>query len=430
MKLFKREKVTSFFNKHFSFDADIDLSNKAEVLYRKNIVIKNIIFLSNIVYSLLLFVVTFGSEDPGAWLFSVIPFPITFLLNRQIKKMIHHDPGELIRQQIAMYMATFYMFLSAIIIYIKLATGSDTSLATAGYMLLYYSLIVVSLYQDRKMLKTVFLWMLPIVTALHVFITHSLQNLDYASDWLSFLAEFFTTTEFRDIFFRTVVMGCFMVAVYAICVIGEKMSAARTLELSKRHEIQNDFTNVVTNLFDVLIRSSSNVKQDESRDLIFYKMTNRLSSLCGYNPTKCEELSDYSLFLTNHKEDFKIEITESEEDNFEILRSQSVLGTQLVKRIELAQKTETIVRAHVEQTANSNFSTTMNTIQKNDDYDIILLCDLYITLREHTSYKRPYSHRSAMEVIQTYFYLYFEQKLLERFIAHNSVFDELYESVE
>ena len=53
-------------------------------------------------------------------------------------------------------MCSFYMFLSAIFVYIKLKSGTTTvDYAEAGYMLLYYSLVVISLYQDKKMLLSI-----------------------------------------------------------------------------------------------------------------------------------------------------------------------------------------------------------------------------------------------------------------------------------
>ncbi|MFI3251771.1 MAG: hypothetical protein R3Y60_01390 [bacterium] len=427
MKFFSKKKIIAFFTKHFSFESDIDLSNETEVLFRRNVVIKNIIFLSNIVYSSILFVLNFGSDEPGSWLFTVIPFPITFLINKTIKRLIHQDKDVLITQQVAMYMSSFYMFLSAILIYLKLSVATDPYLADAGYMLIYYSLIVVSLYQNRSMLKRVFTWMLPMITVVHVLLTHNLFSYEYSAELFTFLKEFFTTTEFRDIAFRTVIMICFMIVVYVICVLGEKMSEARTQELGKRQEIQQDFTVIVSDLFDVLIKSRAGNDVDESRDESLYLMTQKLSSLYGLEPKKGEELAQYSIFLTKHKNDFKLENVGSDEDNFEFLRNQSELGTKLVKRIELADKTEKISRAHHEGEVSPAFTNSMNKIQKNSEMDIILLADLYITLREYTTYKRPYTHVLTMDHIRNQFHVYFESALIERFIKYQTEFENIYD---
>lgn len=420
-----KERFSIFFDKNFSFENNVNLSDEVEVLFKRNVVIKNIILVSNLVYSILLLVVTWGSTDPGSWLFTVIPFPITYLINRTIKKLIYNDQNSLITQQVAMYLSTFYMFLSAILIYIKLEVSTNDMLSQAGYMLIYYALIVVSLYQDRIMLKRVFSWMLFIITALHFLITHQIYSQEYASSMISFVLLFPFTNEFRDIFFRTVIMGCFMLVVYAICVIGEKMGESRKQELEKRQEIQDDFTKIVTNLFDVLINSRV---EDDTDSKILSIMTTKLASIYGYAPDKCNELSQYSLFLEEHQNDFKINKNDTE-NTFEYLRDQSTLGTQLVKRMELSQKTTNIVRAHLEGNATPAFVNTMNNVQKNIDSDIILLVDIYITLRSPKSYKRPYHHKASIDSITSDFYVYFDNNLIERFMKFQTDFERMYDDV-
>ena len=44
-KLKTKIKNTTFFKKKFSFESGIDITNENEVLYRKNVVIKNILFI-------------------------------------------------------------------------------------------------------------------------------------------------------------------------------------------------------------------------------------------------------------------------------------------------------------------------------------------------------------------------------------------------
>ena len=55
-----RKKILSFFERNFSFEHGVDLNDEVEVLFRRNIVIKNIIFVSNIVYSIILFLISIG----------------------------------------------------------------------------------------------------------------------------------------------------------------------------------------------------------------------------------------------------------------------------------------------------------------------------------------------------------------------------------
>ena len=57
MKFFKKRSFSSLFNEWFGFENGIDISNETQVLFRRNIVIKNIIFVSNLVYSALMTIV-------------------------------------------------------------------------------------------------------------------------------------------------------------------------------------------------------------------------------------------------------------------------------------------------------------------------------------------------------------------------------------
>ena len=430
MKLLK--KIFSFFERNFSFEHGVDLNDEVEVLFRRNIVIKNIIFVSNIVYSLILFLVSIGSEANGAWLWTVIPFPLTFVINHTIKKIIYSENKDLIRQQIAMYMCSFYMFLSAILVYMKLKTGDGTaSYSEGGYMLLYYSLVVISLYQDTKMLKNVFGWMFAIVTVLHFTITYSLSG--YADKGI---LEFFTNItnsdllpKFQDILFRTLVMLIFMLAIYVITAIGEKMSNERVAELTKRKEIQEDFKNVVTNLYDVLLETKVGYDDNTSQLPLLASMVSKMASLYSLSPQKCEEIVEFTLYNKNHQLVLSIDDINTEEQ-FELLREQTSVGYIVAKRMQLSQKCENIVRAHIEGWSTQEFQIKMLNMQNNIESQIILICDMYIALRSVKSYKRPYPHKHVIEYLEREFKIYFNNELFSRFIKFASDFETMYNEYE
>ena len=431
MKLFK--KIYSFFERNFSFEHGVDLNDEVEVLFRRNIVIKNIIFVSNIVYSIILFLVSIGDPSNGNWLWTVIPFPLTFVINQTIKKIIYSENKDLIRQQIAMYMCSFYMFLSAIFVYIKLKSGVTTvSYSEAGYMLLYYSLVVISLYQDTKMLKNVFGWMFAIVTTLHFTMTHSL--VDYASDgFISFIKNI-TSDEvllinLKDILFRTLVMLIFMLAIYIITAIGEKMSNERAAELNKRKDIQEDYKNVVTNLYDVLLETKVGYDDNSVQLPLLANMVAKLASLYSLSPQKCEEIVDYALYNKNHQLNLTIE-EGSVEAQFETLRQQTSIGSIVAKRMQLSQKCENIVRAHIEGWNIQEFQIKMLNMQNNIESQIILICDMYIALRSVKSYKRPYPHKHVIEYLEKEFKIYFNNDLFNRFIKFEKDFETMYNEYE
>lgn len=431
MKLFK--KIVSFFERNFSFEHGVDLNDEVEVLFRRNIVIKNIIFISNIVYSVILFLVSIGDPSNGNWLWSVIPFPLTFVINQTIKKIIFSENKDLIRQQIAMYMCSFYMFLSAILVYIKLKSGVTTvGYSEAGYMLLYYSLVVISLYQDTKMLKNVFGWMFSIVTILHFTMTHSL--VDYASDgFIEFIknitANEVLLTNLKDILFRTLVMLIFMLAIYVITAIGEKMSNERVAELNKRKDIQEDFKNVVTNLYDVLLETKVGYDDNSSQLPLLANMVAKLASLYSLSPQKCEEIVDFTLYNKNHQLNLTME-EGSIEAQFDTLREQTSIGFIVAKRMQLSQKCENIVRAHIEGWNSQEFQIKMLNMQNNIESQIILICDMYIALRSVKSYKRPYPHKHVIEYLEKEFKIYFNNDLFNRFIKFEKDFETMYNEYE
>ncbi len=427
------KKILSFFERNFSFEHGVDLNDEVEVLFRRNIVIKNIIFVSNIVYSIILLLVSIGDPSNGNWLWSIIPFPLTFVINQTIKKIIYSENKDLIRQQIAMYMCSFYMFLSAILVYIKLKSGITTvGYSEAGYMLLYYSLVVISLYQDTKMLKNVFGWMFAIVTILHFTMTHSL--VDYASNgFISFIknitADEVLLLNLKDILFRTLVMLVFMLAIYIITAIGEKMSNERVAELTKRKDIQKDFKNVVTNLYEVLLETRVGYDDNSTQLPLLANMVGKLASLYSFSPQKCEEIVEFALYNKNHQLNLTV-AEESSEIEFDTLREQTSIGFVVAKRMQLSQKCENIVRAHIEGWNNQEFQIKMLNIQNNIESQIILICDMYISLRSIKSYKRPYPHKHVIEYLEKEFKIYFNNDLFNRFIKFEKDFEAMYNEYE
>lgn len=427
------KKIISFFERNFSFEHGVDLNDEVEVLFRRNIVIKNIVFVSNIVYSIILFLVSIGDPTNGNWLWTVIPFPLTFIINHTIKKIIYSEHKDLIRQQIAMYMCSFYMFLSAILVYVKLKSGINTvAYSEAGYMLLYYSLVVISLYQDTKMLKNVFGWMFSIVTVLHFTLTHSF--VDYASNGIVNFLSMLTKdqallTDLKDILFRTLVMLIFMLAIYVITAIGEKMSNERITELTKRKDIQEDFKNVVSDLYDVLLETKVGYDDNSQQLPLLASMAFRLGSLYGMSPQKCDEIKDYALYNKNHQ--LSLNVGEyNAETQFEELRQQTSIGAIVAKRMQLSQKCENIVRAHVEGWSNTDFQVKMLNMQNNIESQIILICDMYIALRSAKSFKRPYPHKVVIEYLQTEFKIYFNDDLFNRFLKFDKDFEMMYNEYE
>ena len=90
------------------------------------------------------------------------------------------------------------------------------------------------------------------------------------------------------------------------------------------------------------------------------------------------------------------------------------LGSQIVKRVQLTKKVEAIIRGLLENTADDLFVHEMNLILPDQESQIILLSDLYVSLRLSSPYKRPIPHTQSLKYLQNELSVYFNEYLLSR----------------
>lgn len=421
-----RDKIKSntFFTNYFGFESGIDITDDNQVLYRKNVVIKNIVFVSNLIYTLIFTVISI--TEPSNWLLTVLLFPVTFIVNNGLKKMIQRGPNDKMAQTVAMYTSCFYMFLSTIVIYIKLKVGDAAYLKECGYILLYYSLAVCAFYQDKKMLKNVFIWVFILVTILHFTVTYPISNTDIAKDFVMFVQTFFKSNEFKDILIRTVLLALFMLVLYINVVMANYMQDERKKELVKRRQVQEDFTNVFTKIFDVTLEAQDLSAEECHNVEILAIMAKKLSSLLGLKPEECDKIYDFTKIHIEKKVDFQDKSYENEDEKFETLRQQTELGSELISRIQLERKCEDIIRATFEGSNNDEFIRRMREIQNNTESQIILICDIYVSMRSVKSYKKAYNHKLTMNYLEEHFKIYFDPVIFDRFIRFSNDFENIY----
>ncbi len=429
-KIFK--KIINKWNELFSFELGVDITNDTQVLFRRNVVVKNIIFLSNLVYSIILLVISIAEVEVGNLVLTILFFPLTFLINLTLKKMIYNDKTNLIKQQIAMYIGCFYMFVSALVIYLRLTIGVSDNfryLEFVGYLLIYISLLVSSLYQDKKVLMTVFFWMFIIITILHFTVTHGIYKKDYANS-LDSILKIFKDQEFKDILLRTIILLLYMVILYSITAIGQYMQQKRKEELIKRQNVQNDFKRIVSELFNAVLGNKTKLNDELKYIDLLKKMSINLANKLMFNKNELEILKEYSDIHIKEYDTinnlFSLDNKMLNEQEFEELKIKTETGEKIVKRIQLKQKCEDILRAHTEGYYNDGFILNMNQIQKNKISDIILLCDLYISLRSFKNYKRPYPNRRTMDLLDKEFRCYFDLELLNTFFKFGNEFETMF----
>ena len=431
-KLINKVKSTSvghFFEDNFGFEAGIDLSNETEVLHRRNVVIKNIIFISNLLYSIIFFFISFG--DSSNWVLTIILFPITFFVNHTLKKMIENNKDNLLKQQIAMYIACFYMFLSALLVYIKLKNqynGENVVIySEVGYMMLYYSMVVVSLYQDKKALATVSKWMFLLMTVLHFTVTYDIVHKPYSRNFTDFVQGFFSSEEFKDMALRTLVLVAFCAVLFIVVSMSEYLQSERKKELTKRKEVQDDFTKVVTDLFEVTI-SDLDINEHEISELkLLSELSAKFAGFMRIEPEQIAKIENFVMVYVDKRVELEsINQIEDKDQQFETLRQQTTLGSIIVRRLELKRRVEDIIRANIEGTVNDEMVTKFRLKNYSTNEQIIMISDVYSTLRSVRSYKKPYSHSMTIEVMKGNFRKYFDYDIFDRFIKFEADFERVY----
>ncbi len=432
-------KVKNFFINKFSFEAGVDILDETQVLYRRNLVIRNITFVTNIVFLLFTLIGSEGSNRNINLIITLIFSLIMFLVSQSIRKVITEKPTTLQKQQMGEYISGVYILLMAVAVYLKLkfTAGDSTdigffSITQAGYALIYFSLVVIALYQDSKLLSVIFKVTFVAITVIHLIVLYPVY--EYATDFIT-LWNYIKGPILTDIFLRTLVMAVFMIALYSNAKISEDMNNKRKEELVKRRAMEKDFKAVVSDVFDVIgvYRQRGDEQFEKNQEAAARRvaeMSGKLGNFLGYSSKLCQELYDFSTIHIDKKDLLSLEDYEKkerlDERDFLKIREKTIIGSVIIKRLQLEKKGEDIVRAHFEKTVNKDFIKEMNSVQNNRESQVILLCELYEILRQNRNYKHNLKHQRAIDLIKLEFYPYFDPQIVDRFVKYSEDFEAIY----
>lgn len=433
------KKIVSSIAKWLSFETDVDILDETSVLYRRNRVIKNIILITNFVFMIFTFV---GSSSIGLSVNLIVAFAffiIMFFTNMSIKKIILEEPTTYQKQVLGEYFSALYILMMAMVVYMKLkwTLSADEaegflSITQAGYSLIYFALVVIALYQDSKLLKFVFRFAIIFMTIIHVTVLYPVYR--YAGDIIS-LWHYIRGPILSDIILRTLVLVIFMIALSSTARISENMNNKRKEELLKRRAMEKDFKAVVSDVFDVISvykqRSEGNQEKrqiDASRRVA--ELASKLGNFLGYSPKLCKEIFDFSTIHIDKKDVLSLndyaEKDVLDEQDFKRIRDKTIIGSVIIKRLQLEKKAEDIVRAHFEKNADQDFIKEMNSIQNNRESQVILLMEIYDILRQERNYKKEMKHSRAVDLLQLEFYPYFDPQIVDRFVKYSDDFESIY----
>ena len=443
--------ITKRFADMFNFEAGVDILDDTSVLFRRNKVNRNILWVINIVFIVFTFI---GNQNPNYVVIAGFGV-VMFTINRTLKKIINEQPRTLLKQQMAMYIGSIYVLVASISVYIKLrvsaalgaetlgdliATGNeaaivsymtDISISQAGYILIYFALIVISLYQDATLLRILFRWIFVFMFILHIVIMYPLYQISGITGLYNYL--FITNSNVTiDIILRTVILVVFYIALYSSVSIGQMMNNKRKEELIKRREMEQDFTAVVGDVFDVIgVFNSHTINQKKEDVHRVAELASRLANILGLSSAVCTEIYEYSVIHTDKVNDLQILEYEGKdtltERDYSDIRTKTILGSVVIKRLQLNQKSEDIVRVHFEKTVDQNFTEKMKRVQRSQEGQIILLAEIYDVLRQERNFKSPLKHKRAVDLLQLEFKEYFEPYILDRFLKYQMEFEAFYD---
>jgi len=432
-------KIKLFFITRFSFEAGVDILDETSVLFRKNLVIRNILWITNIVFLLFTLIGVEGANIKINLIVTFVIFLVMFFTSQTIRKIIFQDPKTLHKQQLGEYVSGIYILLMAITVYIKLkiTVGGNAeegffSITQAGYSLIYFSMVVLALYQDPKLLGLIFKVSIVAMTIIHVTVLYPVY--DHAEN-VATLWAYLKGPIITDIILRTVVLAVFMIALYSTAKISEDMNNKRKEELNKRRAMEKDFKAVVSDVFDVISVYKQRVdeNQEKMRDMAakrIAEMAGKLGNFMGFSPKLCKEIFDFSTIHIDKRDFLSLSDYDDkevlDEADFRKIREKTIVGSVIIKRLQLEKKGEDIVRAHFEKTADKDFIKEMNTIQNNRESQVILLTEMYDILRQPRNYKRELKHSRALDLLQLEFYPYFDPQIIDRFVKYSDDFESIY----
>ena len=111
------------------------------------------------------------------------------------------------------------LFISSILVYAKLYNvGSSETVVfeTASYVLIYYSLVIISLYQYKVLLHRIFTTLFVSMTAVHIIFTYQFLNFSEGKTLLEYSQWFIKTDYFGDLILRSLIFLLFYLILIVI----------------------------------------------------------------------------------------------------------------------------------------------------------------------------------------------------------------------
>ncbi len=412
--IFMNKLITNIFSqimRFFSLEVDgFDILNSTEVLRRKNIIVNRLLLITNILITIFV-AMYYKSIGFPRTLSLLLP---TILINILITYFVSSQREDDEKQIMGMYMAVLsvsYIALRLFFLYPEPYT----------YIFIYIALVIIALFQNRHAIILGDVLIFSVATYIHI---HEMSN-----DNPSLISN--PQNALHDIMVYTMFLVLYMFVITSMVFFSEYMDKERKHELKKREELESEFQNVLWNVFDTIDDFSQVTENDElTTEYISALMAKRLGFLLKFDEQKSQDLFNFAVVIgVNY--DFNISYNEDEKkdilNDYSKIRYKLSVGSMLLRRTRIRIKCEAMVRSRYESWFVSENFKKIKGEDSSIENQIVLLCEMYIMLRDKQSYKKTLPHIKAIKEIAETFNHFFDEKLLANFLENHVEFEIIYE---
>ena len=331
-------------------------------------------------------------------------------LSTTITILLKNKKEDYTRQKIVMYFQSLYVFFLSCLLYIKIwlsfslrlpqgeeLPAAEFSITQAAYLLIYFSIFVMALYQNKKLLVRLFPWNFIVLTIIHITFLHP-DLFSNANSFKAFIEYMFVEKReiALDVLLRTLVLFLFFAGIYSSVSIAEYISKERRTEFTKRVDVETNFVDVVKSVFEAVKVYNLNANALQ-QTILSQKISNIaavLSIASGFNQSTIDEIYNFS----------KVHV-----DN--------------MKNLSLDQDIENAV---LQNEVDGEFRHKMNSIFKDKKSEIVVLSEVYVLLRCDRKYNRALNHARTMEFIINDISSFFSDDLIQRFAKYSVEIENAY----
>jgi len=400
-------KLFSQMMKFFSLEVDgFDILDSNEVLRRKNIIVNRLLLIMNILITI--FIVTYEESIEFPKTLSLL-LP-TILINVLITYFVSSQKDDYEKQVMGMYLAVLsvsYIALRLFSLYPQPYT----------YIFIYIALVIIALFQNRHAIILGDILIFSVASFIHI------------NEFGSTRQTLISTQ--HDIMVYSMFLILFIFVITSMVFFSEYMDNERKNELKKREELENEFQNVLWDVFDTIEDFSQVTEGEElSSEYVSALMSKRLGYLLKLDEQKCDELFNFAVVIGVNT-DFDLNYSDEEKEellkDYRKIRYKLGIGNMLLRRTRIRIKCEAMVRSRYESWFISEGFKKIKAEDSSIDNQIVLLCETYVMLRDKQSYKKVLPHIKAVKEISDIFNHFFDKALLDTFIDNHVEFEVIYE---